>query len=132
MQVLPVVRGFFVSIFISSTYKLGEAVILKFQIAQHSRDSELMKSLVTNFECGRIELNLGRSAVYLVVTKFKDITEKIILFFDKYPLQGVKVLDFSDFKRVAELMKNKAHLTEQGLCQIRSIKSKMNLLRDFD
>ena len=45
---------------------------------------------------------------------------------------GAKALDFSDFKRVAELMENKAHLTEQGLSQIRSIKSKMNHLRDFD
>jgi hypothetical protein len=82
--------------------------MLKFQIAQHSRDSELMRSLITNLGCGRIELNLGRSAVYFVVTKFKDITEKIIPFFDKYPLQGVKVKDFEDFKRVTKLMENKA------------------------
>nr|YP_010218686.1 LAGLIDADG endonuclease [Morchella brunnea]UBU98531.1 LAGLIDADG endonuclease [Morchella brunnea] len=99
---------FFVSIYNSSTCKSGEAVMLKFQIAQHSRDSELMRSLITNLGCGRIELNLGRSAVYFVVTKFKDITEKIIPFFVKYPLQGVKVKDFEDFKRVTKLMENKA------------------------
>jgi len=75
---------FFVSISKSSTTKLGETVILKFHIAQHSRDSDLIKSLINNFECGRIELNLEKSAVYLVVTKFKDITDKIITFFDKY------------------------------------------------
>jgi hypothetical protein len=42
-----------------------------------------MISLITNLRCGRIELNLGRkmSAVYFIVTKFKDITEKIIPFF---------------------------------------------------
>lgn len=79
------------------------------------------------------ELNLGRSAVYFVVTKFKDITEKIIPFrasLDKYPLQGVK--DFEDFKRVTKLMENKAHLTKEGLSQIHSIKSKMNFKRDSD
>jgi hypothetical protein len=102
--------------------------MLKFQIAQHSRDSELMKSILTNLGCGRIELNLGRSAVYSIVTKFKDVSEKIIPFFDKYPLQAVK--DFEDFKRVTKLMENKAHLTKEGLSQIHSIKSKMNFQRD--
>jgi hypothetical protein len=121
---------FFVSIFNSSTCKLGEAVILKFQIAQHSRDTQLMESIVTILGCGRIEAYSQGPAVNLVVTKFKDITDKIIPFFDKYPLQGVKALEFSDFKRVANLMKNKAHLTKEGLAKIRSIKSGMNFLRN--
>src|SRR5260221_4321892 len=41
--------------------------------------------------------------------------------FDKYPLQGAKSQDFSDFKRLDELMKNKAHLNESGLEEIRLI-----------
>lgn len=35
-------RCFFISILKSSTCKIGKAVILKFQIAQHSRYTELM------------------------------------------------------------------------------------------
>lgn len=73
---------------------------------------------------------LKAQLVNLVVKKFADITDKIIPFFDKYPLQGVKALEFSDFKRVANLMQNKAHLTEEGLAQIRSIKSGMNFSRN--
>lgn len=104
--------------------------MLKFHIAQHSRDKDLIKSLINNFGCGRIELNLEKSAVYFVVTKFNDITDKIIPFFEKYLIQGVKALDFSDFKKVVELMKNKSHLTKNGLEKIRLIKSKMNFSRD--
>jgi len=63
------------------------------------------------------------------VTEFSDVTEKIIPFFYKHPIEGKKSLDFAHFKRVAELMKDKAHLTEKGLSQIRLIKSKMNILR---
>lgn len=92
--------------------------MLKFKIAQHSRDSKLMSSLITSLGCGRIELNLRRSAVYLVVTRFKVITDKILPFFDKYPIQGMKILDFSDFKCVVKLTKNKGHLTKQGLYKI--------------
>ena len=38
---------------------------------------------------------LKQSAVYFVVTKFKDISEKLIPLFDEYPIQGVKALDYS-------------------------------------
>jgi hypothetical protein len=65
-------------------------------------------------------------AVNFVVSRFSDITEKIIPFFDKYPLVGVKRLDYLDFVKVAELMKEKAHLTAEGLEQIRVIKAGMN------
>lgn len=64
------------------------------------------------------------------MTKFSDITEKIIPFFDKYPLRGSKAKDFSDFCKVVELMKKKAHLTDEGLNEIKKIKSGMNSLRE--
>jgi hypothetical protein len=50
-------------------------------------------------------------------------------FLDKYPLVGVKVKDFEDFKRVAELMNSKGHLTKEGLEAIRKIKQGMNTSR---
>jgi len=117
---------FFVYVVNSSTTKLGETVRIKFQITQHIRDVELMKSFITFFQCVRIDSVSEYLWINFTVTKFKDITEKIIPFFEKYPLQGVKTLDFLYFKEITILMKNKAHLTKEGLCEIRSIKSKMN------
>ena len=93
---------FLISILKSSTCKIGKAVI-KFKIAQHSIDTELMKILISTLGCGRIELNLAKSAVYFLVTKYQDIVDKVIPFFDKY-LKGVKVSDYSDFKKVAILI----------------------------
>lgn len=78
----------------SLTTKLGKSVVLKFTIVQHSRDIELIKRLISTLDCGRVELLLKQSAVYFVVTNFKDIFEKIIPLFDKYPIRGVKALDF--------------------------------------
>ena len=120
---------FFVSIRNSSYTVSGKSLVLKFQIVQHSRDVELMKMLISTLGCGRIELVLQQSAVYYVVTKYQDILEKLIPLFDNYPIKGVKALDYSDFKKIVFLMKDKAHLTEQGLMEIRSIKLNMNLLR---
>ena len=54
---------------------------------------------------------------------------KIISFFLKYPIHGIKALDFSDFCRIGSLIKEKEHLTEQGLAKVESIKSGMNTKR---
>jgi len=107
----------------------GKSVVLKFQIVQHSRDEELMRMLTSALGCGRIELALKQSAVYYVVTKYQDILDKLIPLFDNYPIKGVKALDYSDFKKIVFLMKDKAHLTEQGLMEIQSIKLNMNFFR---
>jgi hypothetical protein len=43
---------------------------------------------------------------------------------------GVKRENFYDFCKVAELMKEKAHLTKEGLEQIREIRHNMNAYRE--
>ena len=66
---------------------------------------------------------------------FKDIYNKIIPFFIKYPIVGQKLLDFQDFCRVANLMNENAHLTLEGINIIlhlrRIIKEGMNKGRKF-
>jgi hypothetical protein len=74
-----------------------------------------MKSLITYLGCGRVEVNSKTFMVYFVVNKFDDIIEKVLPFFDKYSILGVKSLDFICFKSVAKLMEGKAHLTSEGL-----------------
>jgi hypothetical protein len=120
---------FYVSLRNSLTTVSGKSVVLKFQIVQHSRDIELIKWLISTLKCGRVELDLKQSAVYFVVTNFKDIFDKIIPLFDKHKIKGVKSWDYEDFKKVAILIHDKNHLSEKGLSNIKSIKSNMNLNR---
>jgi hypothetical protein len=63
-------------------------------------------------------------AVNFRVSKLKDLTDKIIPFFQK--IVGVKSLDFQGFKKVVEIMRNGLHLTSEGIDQIRKIKAGMN------
>ena len=44
-----------------------------------------------------------------------DIQNKIIPFFNKYAIIGVKSLDFKDWCLVAELMQEGKHTTPEGL-----------------
>jgi len=121
--------SFLINLYNSSVNKLGERTQLRFTITQHRRDIELLKSVITFLDCGIIAPNPLDSTVKLVVSKFSDITEKILPFFDQYLLNGVKSKDFEDFSKVAELIKSKSHLTQEGLEQIRKIKLGMNSKR---
>ena len=103
---------------------LSIAVSLEFKITQNNRDEQLMKNFISYFQAGRY-YNIG-DALDFRVTKLSDIADKIIPFFDKYPIIGIKAQDFSDFKQAVELIKNKAHLTFEGLEQIKKIKERMN------
>ena len=87
-----------------------------------------MRNLVIYFHCGKIYKR--GNAFDFWVTKLNDIQNKIIPFFQKYPIHGVKALDFADWCQAAELMQNKMHLKIEGLNQIRRIKAGMNRGRE--
>jgi hypothetical protein len=90
-----------------------------------------MDRLVGLLGCGKYYSRLNKDFGEIIVTGFSDIDSKIIPFFDKYSILGVKSQDYADFKQVAELMKNKAHLTAEGLDKIRQIKAGMNSGRKY-
>jgi hypothetical protein len=71
-------------------------------------------------------------AVELRIVKLDDVKKIVIPLFEKSSIQGVKQLDFQDFCKVANLMKEGAHLTKYGLEKIRLIKSKMNTQRKIN
>lgn len=119
---------FFVNIPKSATTKSKVNIQLDFIISQHQRDELLMTSLVEFFCCGNIYTkgNICRFRV----TNLTEIITKIIPFFKENPIFGVKFKDLEDFCRVAEMLKAKKHLTQEGLAKILKIKAGMNTGRD--
>ena len=75
-----------------------ERVYLRFRITQNDKDLNLMYLIVNYLDAGRIDWDRrkGNSTVTIVVGNFLDITNKIIPFFDKYQIIGVKNLDYLD------------------------------------
>jgi hypothetical protein len=115
---------FFILIGASPNSKLKKRVKLEFSLVQHIRDEQLMRSLIEFLGCGYLLKN--RKTIQYRVTKFSDISEKIISIFCKHSILGVKSLDFSDFCRAVKLMKEKKHHLSEGLGQISNIKANMN------
>ena len=120
--------SFSVRVYDSSHNISGSQVSLRFQLTGQSRDLVLMENIVKYLSCGKISKR--GDIIDIHVTKFTDITEKIIPLFDKYPVLGVKRENFNDFCKVALLMKEKAHLTKEGIEQICVIRHNMNSYRE--
>jgi hypothetical protein len=70
----------------SSLLSTGHQVYLIFVITQHIRDELLMKSLIEYLDCGR--LTRKRDVYEFQVSKFSDIVDKVLVFFEKYPILG--------------------------------------------
>lgn len=114
------------SFWIGIIKKSGTKVIpnLVFQITQHNRDTNLIKSFIEYFGCGRIKEE--KLIINFIVSKFSDIENIIVPFFKQYPLQGNKALNLADFCKAVERIKTKSHLTNAGMEEILKIKSGMN------
>lgn len=108
------------------TTKIGLRVELAFILTQHTRDDYLLKSFVTYLSCGNYFKQDNKDWGQFKCENFQDIYEKIIPFFQKYNIRGVKALDFQDWCSTAEIIKSKAHLTHEGIERIQEIKAGMN------
>ena len=104
-------------------------ISLRFSITQHIRDEPLLNNIVTYLNCGRYYKSPARIEGQYLVTVFSDISEKIIPLLKEYPLLWVKKQDYLDFVQIADLIKSKAHLTEQGKEKIKLVNNNMNKRR---
>ena len=120
---------FYILVSKSKSYRTGASVQLQFSITQHSRNIELMANIKDFLGCGFLKIKKKQPCIDFVVTRFIDIQNIILPLLQNNPLQGAKSQDYLDFIKVAEIIKNKAHLTDEGLDKILNIKNTMNKKR---
>lgn len=117
---------FFIKNSKSKTHKIGSSFALRFKITQHVRDKQLLLSLKDYFGCGEFRQRNGVLAGDFWVNKLSDILEKVIALLKRYPIYGIKALDFADFCKAGQLIKNQEHLTIKGSVLILKLKKGMN------
>lgn len=114
----------------NDTMTTGYQVQISFIITQHGRDLHLLEKIKTYFEnSGEIKQSRGKSGGNIYQYRLRhieNIRKYIIPLFSHYNLKTLKRLDFEDFKKVAELMDKREHLTQQGIEKIKQIKQGMN------
>lgn len=113
------------------TTKIGYRVILRFRITQHERDIKLMESIMLLLGYGSIYKYPKEPAINITIMNFSHFTNKVIAFFNEYPVMGVKLYDYLYGCKIHNLILDGSHLTPEGLNIIRKIKAGMNKGRDF-
>ena len=119
--------SFVVSVLKSSFTKIGWGVNARFKITVHITDLDLILKLKDFFGENIGKIVISKDTCTYRVDKFKDIMEVIIPHFDNYPPVTQKLADYILFKEIVGLMKNKEHLTLDGLRKILSFKASLNL-----
>ena len=60
------------------------------------------------------------------VRKFEHLRERVVPFFERYPLKSKKRVDFLKFRRAIMLIGRGEHLKPEGIQRIQDIASSMN------
>jgi len=114
-----------------STKRLGLDARLHFQIELRCDDIEILQHIQETLDCGYIyHLNYEKYGwkphVELKVSSFREITEKLIPFLEKYPLRAKKRLSYQKFLQAVQVFSQKKHLTLEGIALLRTIRQNMN------
>lgn len=109
--------------------KEGGRVLVRFGIHLHIRDLEVLKG-IANYLSSDKKIGLSNNSANLQISNFSDVLNKVIPFFDKFKVIGMKGLDFEDFKKISFIVQTKDHLKSDSVFnEIVKIKSGMNLNR---
>jgi hypothetical protein len=93
----------------------------------HNRDKDILTEMKSFFNnCGGIyPINHNKGLLYQVRNP-KDINNRIIPHFEKYPLITKKQSDFVLFKNIVELMNKGEHFKKDSLINIINLKASLN------
>ena|SRR5665213_605918 len=122
---------FSISIFKNVTSSLGFQVFPEFVVTQGAKSLEALEEIQNFFECGKIYENRRtdnhRESLYrYCVRSLSDLQNKVIPFFEQHSLRTAKQQDFLVFCQIVTAMKNKSHLSGDGLLRIRELAATMN------
>lgn len=100
-----------------------------FQVYQHRENSTILHIFKSVLECGYVSEKGGNPVCHVYcVDKIMDISQKIIPFFEDYPLIGEKYQNFQLFKQIVLGIQKKEHLTKDGFIRLAKIAFQMNRL----
>ena len=119
--------SFSISIQKDPTHRLGYRLKPSFSLGLHKEDLRILNEIRDNLDCGTIYFN--KKMVQLKVEDIDSLVDKVIPFFEKYPLRAKKKEDFEIFKKVVLMMSRKEHVNNvHGFLKILKLRSQMNMV----
>ncbi len=102
----------------------GYQVLPEFVVVQHMRDIQILYALKKFFRGGVVRVNHADRYSYRI-RKLEQL-ERICEFFMNHPLKTKKNVDFRKFRKIILMMKEKKHLSQEGLKEIIDLALQMN------
>jgi hypothetical protein len=116
--------SFNVSLRVRTDHKLRWQVVLTFNVAQ--RDVTNLLLLQKHLQCGRLQKR-SDGVHYFVVTDYVELLNKVIPFFEQFPLQSKsKKKNFEIFKHITKIMNTGEHLKPEGFMSIVDLRERLN------
>ena len=97
-----------------------------FSVSQNGDRFEVLYLFKEFLNCGTIRRNPSDRTYKFEVRSIKDLIEKVIPFFQKYPLISSKKKDFEMFKQICLMVNERKHLKRDTLKNIVELSYRMN------
>jgi hypothetical protein len=125
--------SFWVSIYRDETMRNKIFVRAEFSIELRADDREILERIKKTLGCGKIyECNYERYGWYphvkYKVSRLDEISEILIPFLEKWPLQAKKAKAFHFFKKIIKKRMKKEHLTKRGVREIIKLQKEIRAL----
>ncbi|OIO52947.1 hypothetical protein AUJ46_06450 [Candidatus Peregrinibacteria bacterium CG1_02_54_53] len=105
-------------------YRLPWKVSACFNISQ--KEERILRFIQNHLDCGKIR-SRPDGIWYYEVNTLEEIRKYVIPFFRSFPfLSKKKQRDFAIFQSIVALLSSKAHLSEEGIRKILSLRREMN------
>lgn len=99
-----------------------------FSLSQHKRNEPILETVQKFFGCGSVRFDSHDQTYKFEVRCLKDLIDKIVPHFERYPLQTSKNNDFEALKAIITLMKSNWHRKSEGIKEIIKRAYRMNNL----
>jgi hypothetical protein len=118
---------FCVSFAIRAKLRTGLEVRPSFALSLNRRDLDVLEELQAFFGCGWIRESRADRTFKFESRSTRELTNRIVPHFERYPLRGSKARSFHGFAQVCQMIGQGDHLRRDGLREIITIAYEMNL-----
>ena len=108
------------------TLRRGWEVRPSFSVSQNGDRCQVLNLMVEHFGCGTIRPDRRDNTLKYEVRSIRDLVNRIVPHFRKFPLLSGKAKDFERFASICDLVAAGAHLTATGWREIVNLASGMN------
>jgi hypothetical protein len=109
-----------------SKAKIGWELRPSFSVSQNEDKRQVLDIIREYFGCGYIRRDYADKTVKFEIRDHKDLVEKVIPHFEKFPLLSKKQKDFELFRQVCEIIHKGQHLSKEGFTEIINLAYTMN------